>query len=236
MKKIIITLMAGMLMSVSASAQYYPNGRPIPPSKRTGYYSSQNSRQSYNRSYNDNDCYIGFRVGPGFSTVNSDSKYLDTNKSRTGLNIGMAVGMPLTESVPLYFETGLYYTQKGGKSTYDGTKFTYGLDYIELPLLLKYRAPLTNNITVEPFVGGYLACGVSGKIKDYGEREAYSSFSSDYDDNFNRFDGGVKLGCGMSFDMLYVEASYDIGLANVGKDDFDDTHTGCFNLTVGINF
>lgn len=223
-------------MSVSASAQYYPNGRPIPPSKRSGYYSSQNSRRSYNRSYNDNDCYIGFRVGPGFSTVNSDSKYLDTNKSRTGLNIGMAVGMPLTESVPLYFETGLYYTQKGGKSTYDGTKFTYGLDYIELPLLLKYRAPLTNNITVEPFVGGYLACGVSGKIKDYGEREAYSSFSSDYDDNFNRFDGGVKLGCGMSFDMLYVEASYDIGLANVGKDDFDDTHTGCFNLTVGINF
>jgi hypothetical protein len=82
----------------------------------------------------------------------------------------------------------------------------------------------------------YLACGVGGKIKDYGDRQAYDSFDSDYDDNFNRFDGGIKLGCGASFQMFYLEASYDIGLANVGKDNFDDTRTGCFNLTFGVNF
>ena len=31
-------------------------------------------------------------------------------------------------------------------------------------------------------------------------------------------------------------ASYDIGLADVGENRFGDTHTGCLNLTVGINF
>lgn len=36
--------------------------------------------------------------------------------------------------------------------------------------------------------------------------------------------------------MMYLEASYDMGLANVGKDDFEDTHTGTFNLTFGVNF
>ena len=46
----------------------------------------------------------------------------------------------------------------------------------------------------------------------------------------------MKLGVGASFQLLYLEASYDIGLANVGKDNFDETRNGCFNLTMGINF
>lgn len=115
-------------------------------------------------------------------------------------------------------------------------KFSYSLDYLELPIVFKYKAPLGGGVTVEPFLGGFVACGVAGKIKDYQYREAYSSFSDDYRDNFNRFDGGLRVGCGVSFDRLYLEAAYDIGLANVGKDDFDDTHTGCFNLTLGVNF
>ncbi|KGI60494.1 hypothetical protein [Prevotella sp. S7 MS 2] len=68
------------------------------------------------------------------------------------------------------------------------------------------------------------------------KRAAYPGFSEDYNDNFNRFDGGIKVGCGLGFQMLYLEASYDVGLANVGKDDFEDTHTGTFNLTFGVNF
>lgn len=237
MKKIIIALVAVMLIPVSASAQYYSDGRPIPPSKRAGYYSSRNARTNSSYNYNRNeDSYVGFRVGAGFASVNSDAKILDTNDTRTGLNVGLAAGFSVTDAVPLYFETGLYYNQKGGKSTYNGTKFTYALDYLEVPLVLKYRAPVADHVTIEPFVGGYLACGVGGKIKDYGVREAYSSFSNDYNDNFKRFDGGIKIGCGASFDMLYVEASYDFGLANVGKDDFYDTQTRDFNLTVGLNF
>ena len=85
-------------------------------------------------------------------------------------------------------------------------------------------------------MGGYLSCGVAGKIKDFANREAYSSYDSDVDQHFRRFDGGLRLGCGVGFDMLYLEASYDIGLANVGNDDFDDTRTGSFNLTFGVNF
>lgn len=88
---------------------------------------------------------------------------------------------------------------------------------------------------MEPFFGGYLACGIAGKIKDYNNREAYSSFG-DEDDTFNRFDGGLRFGCGVSYQMLYLEASYDLGLANVGKDRFDDARNRCFNLTVGVNF
>ena len=102
--------------------------------------------------------------------------------------------------------------------------------------MLKYKCRANLDVSIEPFLGGYLACGVGGKIKDYNHRAAYNSFDDDYNDTFNRFDGGLKLGVGASFQMLYLETSYDIGLANVGKDNFADTRNGCLNLTLGINF
>lgn len=229
MKKLIFSMLTLLLMAAPVMAQYYPNGKPIPPRHRASY-------GNYRYQMNNYGTYYGFRIGLGLSTVNSDSPVLDATDAKTGLNVGFAIGTQLTNMAPLYFESGLYYTEKGGKSVYNNAKFTYGLNYLELPLLIKYRYQVSPDVSIDPFLGGYFACGVGGKIKDYAHREAYSSFGSDYPDAFDRYDAGLKMGCGVSFQMLYLEASYDIGLANVGKDTFDDTRTGCFNLTFGVNF
>lgn len=230
MKKIVFTLMTLTLTTLPTMAQYYPDGRPIPPRHRAEYYSGRANWLPAQRTY------YGFRVGLSLGTVRSDSPYLDANDAKAGLNVGFALGTRLADSAPLYFETGLYYTEKGGKSTYGGSKFTYGLDYLELPLLLKYKYQASRDVSIEPFLGGYVGVGVAGKIKDFGTRQAYNSFGDDYAENFSRFDGGLRLGCGLSFQMLYIEASYDLGLANVGNDEFDDTRTGAFMLTAGVNF
>ena len=84
-----------------------------------------------------------------------------------------------------------------------------------------------------PFVGGYLSVGVGGKIKDFGNRHAYSSFD---DVGFKRFDGGVKVGCGLQYDYLYAEVGYDFGLSNISHDYFDTSHTGALSATIGVNF
>ena len=133
----------------------------------------------------------------------------------------------------LFLESGLYYTQKGGKSGSGGEKFSYDLNYLEIPLLIKYKHFVGNQTSIQPYVGAFLAVGTDGNIKDYGHRDAFSSYENGY---FKRFDSGIKLGCGVGFNMLYLDASYDIGLANIGQDAFDDTHTGCFTLNVGVNF
>jgi hypothetical protein len=232
MKKFLI-LSAILLSAVTARAQFYPDGRPIPPSKRAGYYASRDRSSNW---WGPHQTYFGFRIGLGISTVNSDADDLDGGTAQTGLNAGVVLGTQLTSAAPLFFETGLYYTEKGGKGNHDGSKFTYNLNYLELPLLLKYKYYATPDFSIEPFMGGYLACGVGGKIKDYGNRQAYSSFDSDETNNFKRFDGGLKLGCGFGFQMLYIGLSYDIGLANIGHDDFDDTRNGCFNIDFGVNF
>ena len=231
MKKSIFTFLIALSLAMPTFAQFYPDGRPIPPRHRTGYNQySPVIRSAYQSTY------YGFRAGLNMATVNSDSPFLDANKAKGGLNAGVVVGTRLAQMTPLYFETGLYYTEKGGKSTYSGNKFTYGLSYLEVPLVLKYRYYAGRELTIEPFVGGYLAGGIGGKIKDFGSREAYSSFSDDTPYRFKRFDGGLRVGCGIGIQALYLEAGYDFGLANVGQDDFDDTHTGNLNLKVGVNF
>lgn len=183
--------------------------------------------------------YFGLRLGVNASNVRSDAQALNGHDVKAGLNIGLAVGTQLSYTTPLFVESGLYYTQKGGKSnnvvTADGrsSKFTYDLNYLQLPLLLKYRHHTAAGVTVEPYVGGYLACGIAGNVKDYGDRKAFGSFGDGY---FNRFDGGLKFGLGVGYGIAYAEVAYDLGLANIGQDAFDDTRNGCFTFNVGVNF
>lgn len=231
MKKLFL-LFAAMLATATASAQYYPDGRPIPPSKRHEYY---NNRWDRNHNGLGDDTYYGFRLGMAVASVHSDAPILDGSDPKVGLDVGFTVGTRIAPRTPLFFETGLSYTEKGGKGEYQNNKFTYGLHYLELPLLLKYKYYADSELSIEPFVGGYLAVGVGGKIKDYGNRKAYSSFNDDQA-SFKRFDGGLRLGCGLSYNMLYLGLSYDIGLANVGHYDFEDTRTGSLNLNVGVTF
>jgi len=70
-------------------------------------------------------------------------------------------------------------------------------------------------------------------VKDSYERQAYSSFD---DDGFQRFDGGLRLGCGFQYDHLYLELGYDLGLANISQDSFNSAHTGSFFANLGVNF
>ena len=80
-----------------------------------------------------------------------------------------------------------------------------------------------------------MAAGVGGKIKDYYYHESYSAFGDDMD-QFKRFDGGLRMGVGIQYDLFYADLTYDLGLSNIGHDDFDDTKNSALMLNVGINF
>lgn len=229
MKKILIAALAAAMLALPAQAQQYRNSK---------YYNQRTDRLDYSHGrygnhYATDGIYYGLRIGPAFSTVNSDDPDLDGGDSQTGLDLGFVIGYPLSASAPLYLESGLSYIEKGGKKTVSGKKMTYDLNYIELPVLVKYIYDVDGHFSVQPFVGGYLACGVGGKIKNYGNREAFNSFSSDA---FRRFDGGLRVGCGVGYDVFYADLSYDIGLANVCHDTFDTSRNGCLALTFGVNF
>ena len=232
-----VTLLLLCVVALGVSAQFYrghtPRTRVVVPAPR--------APRAEVRGFNPFDwhrTYFGLRVGLNVSNVRSESPELNGTSMKTGLNIGAVLGTQLSFTTPLFLESGLYYSQKGGKSdnimTLDGpSKFTYDLNYLELPLVLKYRHFTYSGLSIEPYAGGYLAVGVGGNIKDYGDRKSFSSYNDGY---FKRFDGGLKLGLGLGYGIGYADISYDVGLANVGQDSFDDTHTGTFTVNVGVNF
>ena len=224
MKKMLIAI-TSLMLTLPIMAQY---GRPrTATGSRYGYYHKPPRHHTYT------DTYFGLRLGGSFATVSSDDPYLDGGSLRAGLNIGAVVGLQIAPQTPVYFETGLSYVEKGGTGHVDGAKFTYKLDYLELPLVLKYNYIAAPLVSIQPYIGGYLAAGVGGQIKDFGHRHAYSSFD---DEGFRRFDAGIKVGCGVQFDHLYAEMGYDFGLSNISQDYFDTSRTGSLFVTAGVNF
>ena len=229
MKRMITLAVLSIFIALGANAQYrggMGSYQRVYPTRRTvGHYYGA----GWNRPY------FGLRIGPTFSTVNSDDAMLDGGNMKTGVDVGIAGGFPLSGFLPLYFETGLYYVEKGGKGNYSGNRFTYNMDYLELPFVFKYIVDINGDFAIHPYLGGYASLGVAGKIKNFGTRQAYSSFG-DSDYSFRRGDAGIKIGCGFSYDMLYAELNYDWGLANISHNYFGDARNSAITLNVGINF
>ena len=232
MKRFILIISLIIMAVMSANAQYHGK---YPRAYIEGYH--HQPRPHYQGHYYTswNHPYVGLRIGPSFTTVHSDDPYLDGSNMKAGLDVGIAAGFPLSSYIPLYLESGLYYIEKGGRGTVGGSRFKYNLDYLELPFVFKYQVNMNRSLSVQPYLGGYLGLGVAGRIKDFQEREAYSSFgNTDY--SFRRGDAGIRVGCGIGYDMLYAELNYDWGLANISHNSFDDCRNSALTLTVGINF
>ncbi len=210
----------------------------LPGMAQGSRYNRSSDENGYDRFWGrwfnyDREVYYGLRLGLAVSTVKSDDASLDGGGGKSGLNLGVIAGIQLTPATPIYLESGLLYVTKGGKNHNGGKKFTYDLNYLEVPIVAKYKHFFSNEVSLQPFFGGYFALGVGGKVKDYHEEIAYDSFSDDY---FQRFDGGLRLGCGIAYQNFYVDMRYDFGLSNIGHDAFKSTHNRCFYLTLGVDF
>lgn len=239
MKKVLSIFLTVCLLAV-AGGDAFAQGRVAKDLPRDARV-ERGSRHVSGQGYHDKDYldypsygyfYFGLRCGLSVSSVWSDASALDGRNPVTGLSAGMAFGTLV--SGPMDFETGLYYVEKGGKSSGDAHgDFTYDLNYLEVPFVLKYNYFFNPELALQPLFGGYVSLGAGGKIRDYDNRHAFSSFSDGY---FRHGDAGLRLGCGLAARMFYFEAVCDLGLANVGKDDFDRTRTRCFSFSIGLNF
>ena len=77
------------------------------PSTRPGIYASEGA-------------YFGFRMGVNAAQVRSESTYFESNSPRAGLAAGFVGGAQVAPHAPVFFESGLMYVEKGGKSDYGG--------------------------------------------------------------------------------------------------------------------
>jgi len=232
MKKFLALALVSLIAAMPMMAQRHNYGSV--PSNRYDY---ERSHSRWVKNYYGKDLYFGVRIGPAFSHVSGESgpdAAIDATSSRTGLHLGAVAGFELTNRAPVFFETGISFVRKGGKGhNIEGHNITADLNYLELPLTFKYIHYTDFGLSIHPFVGGYLACGVGGKIKDYDKHYSENSYSND---NYKLFDGGLRLGCGVGFSMFYLDVAYDIGLANISHNTFDSNSNRTLYMNFGVNF
>ncbi len=152
MKRIAFIMMAILLAVIPSTAQNYKNSR---------YYNKKTGHLDYRYNHSYGAPYFGFRIGPAFTYVNSDDPRLDGGDWQTGLNVGVVAGIPLTDTAPLYLETGLSYIEKGGKKDLvSGKKMTYNLNYLQIPAVLKYKdGPVDDHFSIQPTIRRLLRRG-----------------------------------------------------------------------------
>lgn len=220
MKKFFVALSA-MLLSLPMFAQYSSGGFDL----------------------DKENIYYGVRVGFTAASISGDSDAnpttsLDYGSSKSGMTLGAVIGLRVSSSTPVFLESGFYYTERGGKSDY----YKCGINYFEIPLLIKYGFKASDDIALLPFFGPYFSYGIGGKIKatkDYSGTPGFSkgnNFNSFQSDHFKHSDMGFKLGCGAEYNRLYLEIGYQIGVKNISKNDNLDAHGRGFFANVGVNF
>lgn len=208
MKKILVAIMA-VLFAAPSFAQYSSGGFSL----------------------SESSLYYGVRLGMNISNLTGDAPDLG---SKIGLNLGGTVGMRLSDTTPIFLESGLYFTGCGASKD----KTSISLNYLELPILIKYGVQVSDDIALLPFVGPTFRYGLfGGKWKTSGAGKT-DSFG---DGKFKRADVGIKLGCGAEYNKLYLELGYQFGITNIAdwtlvNGDDATAHNGALFVNLGVNF
>jgi len=176
---------------------------------------------------------FGVRVGVNISNQEFKQGNLTVEpKSKFGLDLGLVSEFPLGEVVS--FAPELHWLQKGYKVEdfeIDGNlfDFTSTLNYLELPLLVKFNF----GETAKFFVMGGPSFGylLSEKTVD-GDGNDY-----EFLDEITRIELGAHLGAGLAVGPVVIDVRYLIGITNLAKDIPDaEVHNTGFGGGVSLMF
>ncbi|MBP3227401.1 MAG: outer membrane beta-barrel protein [Bacteroidaceae bacterium] len=163
--------------------------------------------------------YPSFHMGlrGGFST----NSFSENGKSLLFPQGGIAADFRVAP-IPLYFETGAYYMNKGAKD-YEKVSYSYyslvpekeDVDdhTVYAPVLLSYHLYLNDNMAVQPFAGATVGYGFDSEDVE----------------------AAIRIGCGFNLGRLYANLGYDIGMTK--HDGWPKKYkNNTFFMTIGFNW
>jgi hypothetical protein len=122
--------------------------------------------------------------------------------SRTGFHVGGYLNLSLADAISIQPE--LIYSAQGGKFSGDGDA-TLAVDYLNLPIMVRYNINEMINIQAGPQFG-YL---LSAKAKADGQSEDFSEL-------YKPLDVSLGFGVGLELPMgLTAGVRYNMGLSNI---------------------
>lgn len=224
---------------------------------------SSASAEDYNRigiSYNNNHF--------GFNDWLKDGAFegLIDGISLNGVGINYIHGFSLSQSTPIFIETGIN-ANFGVGSTDTKALLTDGYDYysteielkaqnvnLQVPVNFVYRIAASEDVTIAPYAGlnfkFNIVTKIKGKVSANGksvESDWYSLFSeNDMEEAFgddgtgNRFQMGWHIGVGVQYKPIYLGVSYGTDFIAAYSQKFNGKsakiNTGNLTVNVGYTF
>jgi hypothetical protein len=169
----------------------------------------------------------GLKVGANFANQKIDSDVVDFSPdARTSLHLGLFLTVMVSETFGVQPE--LMYNSVGSKFELGGSDLVTQLDYLTVPVMLRYQPVSVFNIHAGPQFGFLM----SAKAKMDGD-------SDDIKDNYKGLDLGLGVGAGVDLPMgLGFSARYVLGFANVAEDSSngDKLTNTAFQLSATYKF
>lgn len=165
---------------------------------------------------------IGVKGDLNISSLAVDNA--DEEKTRLGANAGIFLRTMPDE--PLGLQVELLYSAKGANATYSGffglldQNVDFNLNYVELPVLVSFRAAGI----VDFQLGGYAGYLLNARVSTSGD---LGSASDELDkDNFRSVDFGIAGGVGFNAGPAQIGLRYHHGLTKVTNSDATNTVLG----------
>ncbi len=177
---------------------------------------------------------FGAKLGLNLATVTN----YDNAKMKTGFHVGGVAEFEITEQFT--FQPEIVFSMQGVKIN-NGVEGVGGLDdsrlklnYINVPLIAKYYVTEALSIQAGPQIGFLMSA-------NYAESAFGGVSDTDLDvkDDKNSIDYGVDFGVGYKMDFgLFIDARYNLGLADIFKDNPTDTtfKNNVISISVGYFF
>lgn len=179
-----------------------------------------------------------------YSGLNSNEKNLQEYK--TGYIFSAGIEIPLVAG--LYVEPALSLVKKGtqlfGKADRANISMEVNPTYIEVPIMMGYRFPILESVSLTLYTGPYFSYGFGGswKYKSTNGSHNADAFGNTLDIEKNeaftkkRWDYGVGVGAGIEVDDFLFQTTYALGLAQVRTGAYGILKNRGLAFSVGYRF
>ncbi|WP_394774751.1 porin family protein [Flavobacterium sp.] len=187
---------------------------------------------------------LGVKAGLNLASLTFDERELHSS-NKAGFTAGIMVEIPIVKNFSLQPE--VLYSQQGSKSSFSDNdvtnshyKSTIDLNYLNIPVMLKYYVLKELSVQAGPQIGILLKA--NNKYQD-------NFLGYENHENFNLkeysagIDTSVNFGLGYQFkDKFYTDLRYNISYSNVFKDGDanhfinSDMKNRVFQVTIGYFF
>lgn len=179
---------------------------------------------------------IGIRLGLNLTDLQVDvdnSPFTVETNSKIGFHVGLSYEGKVSEQVSLQPELLLF--QKGYRIETSGDDINRTINYLELPVLVKYNFNGTSQ-NVFLLAGPAVGFGISARARVGDNSESVEWEATD----LKRFDFGLHLGGGIAIPTgngaVLIDLRYLLGIANIADSNPATNRNRGFSLNLGFEF